>query len=197
MLSSVSFRILKLRLISGPPRLQFLYMEKVKVSDPMRLFTLVVSAIFVAIGVMAIGSGNSDGWLIAGFFGLCLLVAIFEPWFPKPWVTCDYRLVMTKDEVACEHPRRQRESIRWEDVNRIWYVTTSDGPRLPDEWLLLEGEHGGCSFPTEAKGFDGIWGELKQRFAGFDYKPIIDGGTNDAKHLCWERQQQASRGMSA
>ena len=75
-------------------------MEKVKVSDPMRWFTLVVSPIFVAIGVMAIVSGNSDGWLIAGFFSLCLLVAIFEPWFRKPWVSCDYRLVMTKDEIA-------------------------------------------------------------------------------------------------
>ncbi|HSE36359.1 MAG TPA: hypothetical protein VLG74_03590 [Blastocatellia bacterium] len=167
-------------------------MEKVKVSDPMRLFTLVVSPIFVGIGVMAIASGNSDGWLIAGFFSLCLLVAIFEPWFRKPWVSCDYRLVMTKDEIACEHPKRQRESIRWENVNRIWYVTTSDGPRLPDEWLLLEGEHGGCSFPTEAKGFDGIWDELQQRFAGFDYKPIIQGGTNDAKHLCWKRTYPSS-----
>ena len=91
-------------------------MGKFKISDPMRLFTLIVSALFVAIGVMAIASGNSDGWLIAGFFGLCLLVAIFEPWFSKPWVTCDYRLVMTKDEIACEHPKRQRESIRWENV---------------------------------------------------------------------------------
>ena len=161
---------------------------------PMRLFTLVVSAIFVAIGVTAIASGNSDGWLIAGFFGLCLLVAIFEPWFSKPLVTCDYRLVMTNEEVACEHPKRPRESIRWEAVNRIWYVTTSDGPWRPDEWLLLEGEHGGCSFPTEARGFDGIWDELKQRFAGFDYKPLIQGGTREAKHLCWEREQLISRG---
>ena len=167
-------------------------MEKYKVSDPMRLFPFIVSGIFVAIGVAAISSGNSDSWLIAGFFGLCFLVAIFEPWFSRPWVTCDYRLVMTNDEIACEHPKQQRESIRWEDVLRIWYVTTSDGPRLPDEWLILEGEHGGCSFPTEAIGFRGIWDELKQRFAGFDYGPIIRGGTDDAKHLCWERPQLTS-----
>ena len=41
-----------------------LNMEKYKVSDPMRLFTFVVSVGFVAIGaigVMAIASGNSDG----------------------------------------------------------------------------------------------------------------------------------------
>ena len=162
-------------------------MGKFKISDPMRLFTLIVSALFVAIGAMAIADGNSEGWLIAGFFGLCFLIAVFEPWFPKPWAVCQYRLLITEDEVACEHPRRQRELIRWEDVNRIWYVTTSEGPQLPDEWLLLEGEHGGCLFPTEAIGFDGIWDELNQRFAGFDYKPLIHGGTDEAKHLCWER----------
>jgi hypothetical protein len=153
----------------------------------MRWFTVVVSTLFTAEGVWMIASGESFGWYLAGFFGFCLLVALFDPWFPKPWVACQHRLLITEDEVACEHPRRQRESIRWEDVNRIWYVTTSDGLRLPDEWLLLEGERRGCSFSTEAIGFDGIWDELQQRFAGFDYKPIIHGGTNESKHLCWER----------
>lgn len=76
-----------------------------------------------------------------------------------------------------------------EGCERIWYVTTPDGPWLPDQWMLLEGENGGCSFPTEASGFDGIWDQLKQRFLGFDYQPLIRGGTDDAKHLCWERQR--------
>ena len=152
-----------------------------------RLSLLLVSALFTAGGVWMGNSGESFGWLVAGFFGLCLLVATFEPWFPKRDVSCDFRLVMTEEEIACEHPRRKRESIRWEDVNRIWYVTTSAGPWLPDEWLFFIGESGGCSFPTEAIGIDGIWDELKQRFAGFNYEPIIRGGTDDAKHLCWER----------
>jgi hypothetical protein len=172
-------------------------MEKVKVSDPMRWFTLVVSGIFVPIGVMAIADGNSDGWLVAGFFGLCFLIAVFEPWFSKPWAVCQYRVLITQDEVACEHPKRQRESIRWEDVNRIWYVTTSDGPRLPDEWLLLEGQHGACSLPTEAIGFDAIWNQLNERFSGFDYKPLIHGGTSDAKHLCWDRTREPSSSSPA
>ena len=34
---------------------------------------------------------------------------------------------------------------------------------------------------------DAVWNELKQRFPGFDYGPIIRGGTVDARHLCWER----------
>jgi len=155
----------------------------------MRLFTLLVSALFAAGGVGMIVTDNSSGWFVAGFFGLCLLVAVFEPWSPTRQIPCEYRLLITSDAVACEHPKRQRESIRWEDVNRMWYVTTSDGPWRPDQWLILEGEHGGCSFPTEAMGFDGIWDELKQRFAGFDYEPLIRGGTDDAKHLCWDREQ--------
>ena len=157
----------------------------------MRLFTLVVSALLVACGVVMIAFGDSSGWLVAGFFCLCILVAVFEPWLSKPHVSTEYQLLITQDEVACEHPKRQRESIRWEDVNRIWYVTASAGPRFPDEWILLEGETGGCSFPTEAIGFDGIWDELKQRFVGFDYGPLIRGGTVDAKHLCWDRQARA------
>jgi hypothetical protein len=152
-----------------------------------RVFLLLVSVLFTAGGLWAAESGDSFGWFVAAFFGVCLFVAIFEPWFPKHDVSCDYRLVITNDEVACEHPQRRRESIRWDDVNRIWYVTTSAGPWLPGEWLFFIGESGGCSFPTEAIGIDVIWDELKQRFAGFDYGPIIRGGTDDAKHLCWQR----------
>ena len=110
----------------------------------MRAFTLIVSPLFTAGGVAMIVDGQRSGWLVAGFFGLCLLVALVEPWFPKPDVGSGYRLVITPDEMACEHPKRPREAIRWSDVTRIWYVTTSDGPRFPDEWILLEGEGGGA-----------------------------------------------------
>src|SRR5262245_59924933 len=114
-------------------------------------------------------AGDRSGWLVAGFFGLCLLVALVEPCVSKPSACSGYRLVITPDEVACEHARRSREAIRWNDVTRIWYATTSDGPRFADEWIVLEGDSGGCSLPTEAIGFDRIWDELNQRFAGFDY----------------------------
>jgi len=155
----------------------------------MRLFTIIVSTLFVIIGVSAIRDGDSDGWLIAGFFGFCLLIAVFDPWLPKPWLRPDFRLVITSDEIACEHRKRPRESIRWENINQIWYITTADGPRFPDEWILFEGMDGGCSFPTEADGMNKIWDEFEQRFPGFDYGPLIRGGTDEAKHLCWERRR--------
>jgi hypothetical protein len=154
---------------------------------------MVASAIFVAIGIWAVPSGDSTRWMLIGFFGICLLIAIFEPRLPKPWLKCEYRLVITPDEVACEHHRRKRESIRWQEVERIWYVTTSDGPRWPDEWLLFEGMAGGCSFPTEVEGMKAIWDELEARFPGFDYAPIIRGGITEARHLCWERTTDGGR----
>jgi hypothetical protein len=154
----------------------------------MRSFTLLVSALFVAVGIGMFVSGDSSGWLVAGFFGLCLLVAVFEPRFPKLHASSGYRVVITNEGIACEHPKRARESIRWEDVRRIWYVKTSDGPRIPDEWILLEGDHGGCSYPAEATGFEGVWDVYKQRFTGLNYGPLIRGGTDDARQLLWERQ---------
>jgi hypothetical protein len=153
---------------------------------------MIVSAVFVALGVWFIASGDSFGWLLAGFFGLCLVIAILEPRLHRPKVSFDFRLLITDLEVACEHPKRKRESIRWDDVNRIWYLTTSEGPWIPDEWILFEGEHGGCSLPTEAAGIEGLWGELERRFPGFDFGPVIRGGTSEAKHLCWERRRQST-----
>ena len=152
-----------------------------------RVFTVVVSAVFVGIGTMMISSGTPYGGWVAGFFGCCLLVGIVEPWLPKPYLKSEYRLVITSEEVACEHPRRKRETIAWADVARIWCVPTSDGPRLPDQWLLFEGDNGGCSVPTDAVGFDSLWDELKQRFVGFDYGPLILSAGTEAKQLCWER----------
>jgi len=157
-------------------------------SGATRLFTAVTSAFFTAGGVWMARSGDKFGWYIAIFFGFCFLVAVVTPWLPKP-APMVYKLVITEEEIVCEHPMRKRESIRWADVDRIWYITTSDGPFAPDEWLVLDGAKGGCSFPTEADGFKQIWDELKRRFDGFDYRPMIQGGTDDAKHLCWERRK--------
>lgn len=154
----------------------------------MRVFTLITSAVFVAIGILSIASGDSVGYWITGFFAACALVAMFEPNLPKPWLESEFQILITDDDVTCLFRRKPRESIRWEDVERVWYVTTSHGPYSPDQWFVLEGASSGCAFPTEAKGIEAIWDQLEQRFPGFDFSPVIRGGTTDARHLCWERQ---------
>ena len=151
----------------------------------MRLFTFVVSSVFVIIGISMISSGTPYGWSVTGFFGCCLFVAVFEPWLPKPHLDSAYRIVLTENEIACEHPRRSREAIAWLDVTRIWCVNMADDLRSSDQWLVFEGDDGGCSVPTDAVGFDRIWDELRQRFGDFDYKPLLRMDGTPAKQLCW------------
>ena len=155
----------------------------------MRLFTVVVSSVFVIIGISMISSGTPYGWSVTGFFGCCLLVATFEPWLPKPYLDSAYRLVISDNEIACEHPRRSREAIAWRDVTRIWCVNMTDDLRSADQWLLFDGENGGCSVPTDAVGFESIWNELTQRFVGFDYKPLLRMDGTPARKLCWESER--------
>ncbi len=100
----------------------------------------------------------------------------------------NYKLVMTTQEITCEHPKWKRQAVRWDQIIRIWFVTTSEGPWQPDQWLLFESKGGSCLVPTEAEGIEKIWDELAARFPGFNFKPIALGGINDAKHLCWERR---------
>jgi hypothetical protein len=112
-----------------------------------------------------------------------------------------FAVVITADGLACEHPRRKRETIQWHDIQRIWFVTTSDGPCIPrqtpgvvipseitldDHWLVFEGLTGECSVPTEARGFDALVKEIELRLPTFDFMPIMKGGTNEAKYLCWD-----------
>jgi hypothetical protein len=98
-----------------------------------------------------------------------------------------YTVIITEDEIACEHPKRKRESIRWDQINEIRLVTTDEGPFNPDMWYLFIGESGGCSVPSEAEGFDRLWDEFEKRFKGIDYQAMIDAGTDNAEKTIWKK----------
>jgi hypothetical protein len=90
----------------------------------MRLFTLLVSIVFVADGVWMIASGNSPGWLVAGFFGLCLLVAIFEPLFDRLTRLPKSNRFITFDSVGFRWTQRkwrteQSVVIRWDEIQTV------------------------------------------------------------------------------
>jgi hypothetical protein len=104
----------------------------------------------------------------------------------------DYRSIITEEGIACEHPRREREFIRWADVREIAIRTTSEGPWQPDVWVLFVGDTGGCSVPTEAAGFDAVFESLK-RFHGFDFGCFLKGGTDDALHVGWRRDETSAQ----
>ena len=98
-----------------------------------------------------------------------------------------YLVTMTASELACEHPRRAREYIRWDDIEEITLITTSQGPFLPDEWYVFSGKAGKCTIPSEAKGFSELMADFDKRFPGMDYQAIIKAGTSDSERQIWKR----------
>ena len=97
-------------------------------------------------------------------------------------------VVMTEHGVACEHPRRKREFIEWDQINEISIVTTDEGPFAPDVWLLLIGDETGCSIPQGAVGYQELYDRIS-RFPGFDFKAVIAASAcaDNAQFMCWKR----------
>jgi hypothetical protein len=103
-------------------------------------------------------------------------------------IQSDYRAVITEEGIACEHPKRPREFIRWVDVKEISVRRTPDGPLLPDFWVLFVGKDCGCSIPTEAANFEAVF-EAFKRFRGFDHGCFLKGNSNDAMYICWDKDK--------
>jgi hypothetical protein len=79
------------------------------------VWLLLGSSVFVAIGIWMVVSGNWMGYLCAGFFGLCLLVAIGQL-LPG---SC-YLSIRPDGLTFCSLYRGA--TIRWEDVDRFYVV---------------------------------------------------------------------------
>ena len=99
-----------------------------------------------------------------------------------------YELIISKNGLSCRHSSRPDESISWKDINEIRYVATSDGPYVPDKWIVFIGDKTACSVPFEAKHFDQFWNVFKERFPDLDYSPILKQRADDAASSLWKRQ---------
>jgi hypothetical protein len=108
---------------------------------------------------------------------------LHEP-LPSHKLHSEFRAIVTGDGVACEHPHRPREFIRWTDVQQILLRRTDGGPWLADLWVLFVGESGGCSVPTEARNFDAVMRSF-ERFPKFDHSCFLRGDSNDTQYVCW------------
>lgn len=99
-----------------------------------------------------------------------------------------YLVTITDEYVKVEHPRRATESIRWEEINEIWLINTDDGPLLPDVFLALVGEKGGCLIPQGAKGFDEVY-DIISKYNGFNFENVIKSMTcaDNQRFILWER----------
>lgn len=128
--------------------------------------------------------------LVACVLGLVVVFITIRRRTKRVWETTPgrpYTVIATDDEIICEHPKRSRESIRWDDVTEIRLVTTSEGPFHPDMWFVFIGDQHGCSVPSEAKGFEQLWDVFKNRFPGMEHEAIISAGTSDGQKTLWKK----------
>lgn len=139
----------------------------------MRLFTLLVSAVFVVIGIWAVVAGDSSGWWVAGFFGLCFFIAMFEPWLSKPHVSGKYENEARRTTNLVEVVERLRVRA---DTPLILCSSTS--PDLKTVWVWALEENATNRLKTRWSGvlrpseFDELGGMLRQHrsvwLAGID-----------------------------
>ena len=98
----------------------------------------------------------------------------------------DYEVIVTDETLSCTHPSRPTETVRWNDIVEIRLVTTSDGPLLPDMWFVFVGRIGGCSLPSEAKGFEQLWPVFDNRFPGFDHGKVVKAEVGEDETTLWK-----------
>ena len=101
----------------------------------------------------------------------------------------EYTVTTDKKGVTCEHPKRAKESIAWDDVDQVSFLTTNQGPFEEDVWLLLKHNNGGgCSVPMGAEGYDALY-DIISKFEDFDFNAVIQAmsSTQNNEFVCWRR----------
>jgi hypothetical protein len=102
-----------------------------------------------------------------------------------------FQVVITPEELVCEHPKREREAVPWGEIHEIVLITTREDPLVPDQWLIFVGNVNGCSIPTEANGIHQLWEEIGTRFPGFNFHAMKEAGTVDTNKSVWRRPEVA------
>jgi len=102
-----------------------------------------------------------------------------------------FKVMITPFELACEHPRREREEIPWEEIHEIVLINAQESPPIPPYWLVFVGVDKGCSVPTEAQGFSRLWDEIEARFPGFDFNAVLEPETGITKKSVWKKPENS------
>lgn len=82
------------------------------------------------------------------------------------------------------------ETLRWDQLEEVGILTTSDGPHADDVfWVLLgPGRTSGCGIASSATGMDALLARL-QRLPGFDNEAVVRamGSATNARFVCWRK----------
>ena len=101
-----------------------------------------------------------------------------------------YVITVNENEVRCQRPSGETESVTWDDLDAVIVETNDTGPWGADVLWLLFGKNGssGCVIPQGATGEQTLLNKL-QSLPGFDNEQLIAAMscTDNQKFLCWRR----------
>lgn len=98
---------------------------------------------------------------------------------------------VSDDSISCERPDGTIEQVAWADLQRVDFRTTSDGPLLPCQFLVLTGSASSFVIPCGATGADAMTDRL-QKLPHFDNNAVIEAAskTGESVQTCWRRKER-------
>lgn len=147
------------------------------------------SAVIALVGIMAVREGGATVWWMAGACIVLAAVMLLRPLLPafgtasraesldvSPW-----GLLMFDDG-------QLRDSVSWADLEEVAVVTTPDGPRGDDSYLVLRGSSGnGVIIPHAMAVTSGVLIALSRQVAHFDDTQLTAAmaSPDDGVHIVW------------
>jgi hypothetical protein len=99
------------------------------------------------------------------------------------------RVTFDNEKVVRTQANGRVETVRWDDLQQVTIMTTSDGPIADDVFFMLHGkDQSGCAVPQSADGADALLQRLQQ-LPGFNNEAVIEAmsSTANATFVCWKR----------
>jgi len=98
------------------------------------------------------------------------------------------RVVFDTERVTRIMPSGKTETVRWDELQEVFILTTDEGPMADDVFWMLCDKDGGCAIPSEAEGTKELLVRLQQ-LPDFDNEAVIKamGSTCNAKFICWRQ----------
>ena len=130
--------------------------------------------------------------IVLASFGLFMLVRIFDRFIATrtdATAESSYTIDLSyPDLVSGIRPDGQIEQVRWDELEKVELLGTTDGPLLPDMFWVLHGKDSGCIIPWGATG-DGDLLERLQGLPGFDNGAVLRSApkTSESIVTCWTR----------
>jgi hypothetical protein len=138
-------------------------------------------------------------YLFYVFIGAILIYSIYDFYkqnrrtsAPSAPIESKFIVRISDNNITCTHPDGKELAVRWDELQKVEVITTSEGPVSPDVFWVLHGKGQTLSIPQGATGERAMLEKL-QALPGFDNKSLIEAMscTTDRRFPCWEKRFQS------